>query len=104
MIFPFDGLDALANLFSNGYEEIIYRGLMLLAIGSVTRKPWFAILLSSMVFGMVHTQYGYMMRTVVALGGLVEAWTCLRTRSLWSPWTFHMVTDILVPLCIGPAR
>jgi len=97
----FDGWDAVANLFSNFYEEIVYRGLMLLTIVRVSGRPWLGVILSSLVFGLVHTQYGIVMMSTVAIGGAAMAWVCLRTRSLWSAWAVHMLTDILVPLFIG---
>jgi membrane protease YdiL (CAAX protease family) len=59
-------------------EEYLYRGLLMQAIGSWTKLPALAIVLSAIVFGISHS-YGVLGVTAVGISGLgfaFLAWYC----------------------------
>jgi membrane protease YdiL (CAAX protease family) len=81
------------NVFSNLYEEILARSLLL----QVARREagnWFAMIWTGLVFGSMH---GWTwMALGFALCTWVIAWVVLRAGSLWAGWVFHQVIDVLV--------
>ncbi|MGE0816069.1 MAG: lysostaphin resistance A-like protein [Vicinamibacterales bacterium] len=91
---------AAANLFSNFYEEFIYRGFLLAALTAVF-GVWPAAVLSSVAFGATHVQYPLAFQAFIAFFGLVWCWLVRRTGSLWSAWIAHMGLDWLADPFIG---
>jgi membrane protease YdiL (CAAX protease family) len=81
------------NVFSNLYEELLARGLLL----AVTRKAggkWFGMLWSSVVFGSMHAFAWFALG--VALTAWVMAWVILKAGSVWAGWVLHQVTDMIM--------
>lgn len=81
------------NLFSNLYEEIIARGLLLqvvrVALGDRTAMIWTAV-----VFGLMH---GLGAKAIfIALISWSMAWAVLRSKSLWGGWISHQVSDLII--------
>src|SRR5262249_61491406 len=75
-----------ANLFSNLYEELLARGLLL----QVTRRVggnWFGIVWTALVFGSMHP-FGWF-GLGVALTSWILAWAILRAGSLWAGYILH---------------
>jgi membrane protease YdiL (CAAX protease family) len=91
----FDGWSIADNLFSNFYEEFIFRGLLLVGLTAVVGF-WPAAVLSSIAFGAVHTQYPLPLRAYIAVVGVFWCWLARHARSLWAPWGAHMLTDLIV--------
>lgn len=93
---------AFNTLFAPVYEELIFRGWML---GRLERRfgPRRAIVLSSLLFGLVHVRnvywrevdavLGNVLYTGVLLGPLL-AWVTLRTRSLWPAVVLHYANNL----------
>src|SRR5262249_56141449 len=82
-----------ANLFSNLYEELLARGLLL----QVTRRAVgdrFAILWTALVFGTMHA-FGWF-ALGVALTTWIFAWAILRTGSLWTGYVLHQGLDFFM--------
>jgi membrane protease YdiL (CAAX protease family) len=82
-----------ANLFSNLYEELLARGLLL----AVTRKvggKWFGMLWTSVVFGSMHS-FGWF-ALGIAMTAWVMAWVILKAGSVWAGWVLHQVTDMIM--------
>jgi membrane protease YdiL (CAAX protease family) len=80
------------NIFSNLYEEVLARGLLL----QVTRRAggnWFGMIWTGLVFGSMHgvswLGLGF------ALITWIIAWVVLRAGSLWAGWVFHQTIDML---------
>lgn len=92
----FSGWVIVGNLFSNLYEEIIYRGLLLVAVGRALDSRILAVVLTSVLFGAVHTQYPLSGRIVVGVMGAVAGLAYLKTGSLWAAWLNHMTVDVLM--------
>jgi membrane protease YdiL (CAAX protease family) len=88
------------NLFSNFYEEYIYRGFLLAALTAVFGF-WPAALLSSAMWGFLHTQYPLPMQILIVVTGILFCWGCRRARSLWAPYTAHTVIDLVADCLIG---
>lgn len=86
---------ATANIFSNFYEEYIYRGFILAAL-SAALGFWPAAIVSSLAFGAVHTQYPLSLRAVIAATVLLWAWVGKRAGGLLAPYTAHMTLDWLI--------
>ena len=93
--FRFDPWAAGGNLFSNLFEEIIFRGFMLAALAAVFGF-WPGAILSSIAFGAVHSQYPLDLQVLVGLGGLAWCWLVRISQSLWAPWVSHTVLDLVV--------
>jgi membrane protease YdiL (CAAX protease family) len=87
------------NLFSNLYEEILARGLLL----QVVARHWgrrAAILWTGAVFGLMHGLGGQAL--VIGLVSWSLAWAVLRAGSLWGGWVAHQVADVLVDSLLHP--
>jgi membrane protease YdiL (CAAX protease family) len=81
-----------ANLFSNFYEELVFRGFVLAALAAVFGF-WPAAVLSSLAFGFVHTQYPLSLQLLIAASGFLWCWLAHRTDSLITPLIAHMGLD-----------
>jgi membrane protease YdiL (CAAX protease family) len=82
-----------ANLFSNLYEELLARGVLL----QVTRRiggNWFDILWTALVFGSMHS-FGWF-AFGVALTTWILAWAILRAGSLWAGYILHQGLDFFM--------
>lgn len=93
--FRFDPWVAGGNLFSNLFEEIIFRGFLLAALAAVFGF-WPGAILSSIAFGAVHSQYPLDLQILVGLGGLAWCWLVRISQSLLAPWVSHTVLDLVV--------
>jgi membrane protease YdiL (CAAX protease family) len=91
---------AAANLFSNFYEEFVFRGFLLAALTAVFGF-WPAAILSSVAFGATHVQYSLEFRAIISVFGLAWCWIVKRTGSIWSAWIAHMSLDWIVDPFIG---
>lgn len=85
------------NLFSNLYEEILTRG-MLLQICRREGGNRFAILWTGLVFGSMHN-FGWPI-LAMAIGGWFLAWVILRAGSLWAGYVAHQVIDVVMDSCL----
>jgi len=94
--FNLDFWSITGNIFSNAYEEIIYRGLIFTGILYCFRNPWAAILASGVIFGWSHHQYDLFTRFGVGVCGMVLGYLYYNTGNLLAPWTMHQVTDTIV--------
>jgi membrane protease YdiL (CAAX protease family) len=82
-----------ANLFSNLYEELLARGLLL----QVTRRiggNWFGIVWTGLVFGSMHPFGWYALG--IALTTWIFAWVILRAGSLWAGYILHQGLDFFM--------
>lgn len=91
---------ATANLFSNFYEEFVFRGFLLAALTAVFGF-WPAAILSSVAFGATHAQYPLEFRAIISIFGLSWCWIVRRTGSIWSAWIAHMSLDWIVDPFVG---
>src|SRR5205085_954525 len=82
-----------ANLFSNFYEEVLARGL-LLQVARTAGGKWFAIGWTSLVFGAMHP-FGWF-ALGVALTAWALAWAIVRAGSLWAGYAAHQGLDFFM--------
>lgn len=87
--------DAFGNFFSKGAEELIYRGILLSAAISLFKRPWTAVLISAVSFGIGHWDLPYMFQAYIVFIGIIFGGLCLRTKGLVAPYIAHMVADLL---------
>jgi membrane protease YdiL (CAAX protease family) len=93
-----DPWNAGANIFSNFFEEYVYRGFILAALAAALGF-WPAAILSSIMFGATHTQYPLVLQAMIAALAVVWAWAGKRGGGLLAPYTAHMALDwILDPI------
>jgi membrane protease YdiL (CAAX protease family) len=88
------------NLFSNFYEEFIYRGFMLVILGAAIGF-WPAAVISSAMWAYTHSQYPISLQALIMAVGIYFSWLTHRVRSLWTPYASHMVLDIVGDSLIG---
>lgn len=96
----FDGWKIAGNVFSNFYEEVIYRGFLLAGL-TVLVGFWPAAILTSVAFGFSHDQYPLALQCLIMGVSVMWCWLVRRTRSLWAAWGAHMVVDIVVDAIWG---
>lgn len=88
------------NVFSNFYEEFLYRGFLLVAL-TAALGFWPAAVLSSIAFGATHTQYPLDLQVLIAAAGFMWAVVQRQARSIWAPYISHMVLDVVGGSFIG---
>jgi membrane protease YdiL (CAAX protease family) len=88
------------NIFSNFFEEFIFRGFILIALMAVIGF-WPAAIVSSVMWAAMHTQYPLEFQAFIAFSGILWAWAGRRARSLWAPYTAHMTLDVIADCLIG---
>ena len=81
-------------------EEIIFRGYVLDTFrGFFTEKV--AVILSSLLFGIIHFTYGGLGVILISLGGGLYAWLRIRTGSLIPPIICHIIWNLIQTLSFG---
>lgn len=71
-------------------EEILFRGYLLGKLRKFA-PTWIAIVVSSLLFGLVHFNPSVSVDTFVL--GLVLAWMTVKTKSLWPAILIHMIKN-----------
>lgn len=76
------------------FEEMIFRGFV---YGGFERSlgAWPAVLLSSLLFTVLHGQYNVYELTQIFVLGMVLGWARLRTQSLFTPIVMHAANNAL---------
>lgn len=84
-----------ANVFSNFYEELVFRGFILVAL-TAALGFWPAAIISSIAFGATHTQYPFELQALIAVVAVLWAWAAKKGDGLLAPYTAHMTLDWLI--------
>lgn len=92
----FFGLSLAAGL----GEELAYRGFAISTLGALVGGPW-AVVVTSLVFGVLHVYQGRLGTLRAGLLGAVMAWGFLATGSLWPPIAAHALWDVASGLVLG---
>ena len=74
-------------------EETVFRGYLLLRLQTVTRRPWAAVLLSSLIFSIGHGYEGTAGVVRVFFVGVFFAVIYLWRKSLVAPMVIHFMVD-----------
>lgn len=88
------------NVFSNLFEEVIFRGFILAALRRAI-DFWPAALVSSASWAVLHSQYPVAAQFLIFFLGVGFCWLLRRTVSLWAPYIAHMVLDVIGDSFIG---
>ena len=78
-------------------EEYLFRGLMMRKMLKWNISPWYAIIASSILFGLIHLNPAQIPGAIIL--GLVMAWMCYRTKSLIPGIIIHIINNTL---CLIP--
>ena len=78
-------------------EEYLFRGLMMRKMLRWNISPWYAIIGSSIMFGLIHLNPAQIPGPIIL--GIVMAWMCYRTRSLIPGIIIHITNNTL---CLIP--
>lgn len=89
---------------SAGYEELIFRCILLTILVKVFKKSWIALLSTSIYFGYVHFDNDY--ATVLSavsngIGGIMYGLAFLLTRKIWLPWALHFAWNYVQAPILG---
>jgi membrane protease YdiL (CAAX protease family) len=95
-----DPWNVAGNVFSNFFEEFIFRGFMLAGLTALVGF-WPAAVLSSLAFGMEHSQYPLVFRFLIAGLGVFWCWLVRKAQSLWAAYGTHMLLDVIVDAMLG---
>lgn len=95
--------DLLINLFIMAVlpaisEELFFRGALQKTLSGLSNKPWLAIVISSVVFSLLHGTFFKLLPifTLSLLLGTVYHFT----RNLWYPITIHFLNNALAVLSV----
>jgi membrane protease YdiL (CAAX protease family) len=95
----------LIFIFANGFmEELLFRGIFLKQLGQFM-KPFWAVVLTSVVFSSVHLQVTYAPDVLLFAGitlilGLIWGFMMHYTKSIIAPMLFHAGADLMIILPI----
>ena len=78
-------------------EEYLFRGLMMRKMLKWNISPWYAIIASSIMFGLIHLNPAQIPGAIIL--GIVMAWMCYRTKSLIPGIIIHITNNTL---CLIP--
>jgi membrane protease YdiL (CAAX protease family) len=95
-----NGWKIAGNLFSNFFEEFIFRGFILVGLRAVAGF-WPAAIISAALWALLHTQFPALLQGAIFLVGIGFAWLARSAHSLWAPYVAHEVLDILGDSLIG---
>ncbi|HVU20419.1 MAG TPA: CPBP family intramembrane glutamic endopeptidase [Rhizomicrobium sp.] len=88
------------NVFSNFYEEFIFRGFVLAGL-AVVIGFWPAAIVASGLWAAQHTQFPWELRVLIGAIGIVWCWVRVRARTLWAPYLSHEIMDTVLDAIIG---
>jgi len=88
-------------------EEFLFRGYLMQSLGLLTRRSWFPLLVSTLVFASLHgansdvLKYGApLMLAQIALMGLLMGWVTLRGQGLEAALGLHIANNLYGALFI----
>lgn len=88
------------NVFSNFYEEFIFRGFILAGLAAVIGF-WPAAVIASGLWAAQHTQYPLSLQVLIGATGIFWCWIRERARTLWAPYLSHEIMDTVLDAIIG---
>ena len=82
-------------------EEIFFRGYLLQALGSLVAKPWFGVIVSSLVFALLHGTQNLPLFVDRLVFGLLAALLVWRTGGLEAAIAAHVINNVFAYLVAG---
>jgi membrane protease YdiL (CAAX protease family) len=83
-------------------EELVFRGFMFRGWSESFLGPIGAIVLTSALFGIYHTQYDWLVRLWIFLTGLALCFFRWRSNSTWLAAVMHSAINIILLFFAGP--
>lgn len=89
---------------SAGYEELVFRCIILTILIMLFKKPLFPLLITSIYFGFVHYDNDH--ATLLSafsngLGGVMYGLAFIYTRKIWFPWALHFAWNYIQAPILG---
>ena len=86
-----------ATLFAPFAEEVIFRGYLLTKMNELLDEElsWISILVTSMLFALIHFQFSFTNLIFLFVVGVFLAIMKLRTKNLWFPILFHSTGNLV---------
>jgi uncharacterized protein len=104
---PFLFLTLILIPIQAGTEELIFRGYLTQAVGLLSRGAWLAILVPSILFGIVHGlnpevgSFGFGVMMIYYIGmGLLLGWVTLRSAGLELAAGIHIANNLYASLVV----
>jgi uncharacterized protein len=82
-------------------EEIFFRGYLLQALGSLVAQPWFGVVVSALVFALLHGTQNLPLFVDRLVFGLLAALLVWRTGGLEAAIAAHVINNIFAYLVAG---
>jgi uncharacterized protein len=82
-------------------EEIFFRGYLLQALGSLVSQPWFGVIVSSVVFALLHGTQNLPLFADRLIFGLLAALLVWRTGGLEAAIAAHVINNVFAYLYAG---
>ena len=93
--FRLDGILSIC-IFGPIVEELALRGVVLPNMLVIFKKPWLAIFVTAMLFGMIHMNIAQMIGAVLA--GIILSWLAYQTGSLIPSILLHILNNSISTL------
>jgi|GEM_PF-2041204 len=84
------------NLFSNFYEEVEYRALLIPASLYLFRNKWAAFSISAVIMAAAHYDYPLQLQVCVGTASFITAVIYFETGNLLAPWISHQLSDVVL--------
>ena len=89
----------LFTLFIGFYEEFIFRGFLITRLKVIFKNIWFALFISSVIFGLIHFYEGAFAMFQIFTVAIVLGTVFILRKSLIAPilihWSFNLITFLL---------
>ena len=82
-------------------EEIFFRGYLMQALGSLVAKPWFGVVVSAVVFALLHGTQNLPLFVDRLVFGLLAGWLVWRTGGLEAGIAAHVINNVFAYLIAG---
>jgi hypothetical protein len=76
-------------------EEYAFRGYLLQAVGSITRKAWLALAVTSLLFALAHGVQNFPLFFDRFMFGFIAGWLVIRTGGLEAGIALHILNNLL---------
>lgn len=94
--FQFHGEKALGDIFSNTYEELIYRVFIFWIVKEYTKSKELGVFVSAFIFAYTHNQYPWQIQLTVFTAGVCFSMAYIRSRNIAVPIIAHLIADLIL--------
>lgn len=100
--FIYAGVAAVMLLIAAAAEEIVFRGVLLRILGSLTHKVWLLVLINGLLFSLIHLDPDPAAFVARAVSGMVWTWAALRLGGIEFAIGAHWANNLLIALLAEP--